>query len=82
LIFYRSERLIDAFCISVPNFVKIGQTVAEKSRFCDFQDGGCRHLGFSKNRNFNGRASVKCSSMRHLAKIRQRFVEIWQFNSF
>jgi len=25
--------------------------------FCDFQDGGCRHFGFSKIRNFNGRSA-------------------------
>jgi len=31
LIFLRSERLKDAFCISVPNFVKIGPTVAKVS---------------------------------------------------
>ena len=30
-----SERLRDQFCISIPNFVKIVQTV-EISRFCDF----------------------------------------------
>ena len=28
------------------------------SRFCDFPDGGCRHLEFSKIRNFNGRSAV------------------------
>jgi len=26
--------------------------------FCDFQDGGRRHLGLSKIRNFNGRSAV------------------------
>jgi len=26
--------------------------------FCDFQDGGCRHLEFSKILNFNGRSAV------------------------
>ena len=33
--------------------------------FCDFQDGGCRHLGFSKIRNFNGRSAVRgqCASL-------------------
>ena len=31
--------LWDPFCISVPNFVKIGQTFAEISWLCDFQDG-------------------------------------------
>ena len=27
--------------------------------FCDFQDGGGRHLGFSKIQNFNGRSAVR-----------------------
>jgi len=36
----------------------IGQTVAEISRFCDFPGGGCRHLEFSKIRNFNGLSAV------------------------
>ena len=41
-------------------FAKIDQTVAEISRFfCNFQDGGRRHLGFSKIRNFNGQSSVR-----------------------
>ena len=31
--FVTSDRLRDPFCISVPDFVKIGQTVAEISRF-------------------------------------------------
>jgi len=31
--------LRDAFCIAVPNCEKIGQTIMEKSRFCDFRDG-------------------------------------------
>jgi len=26
--------------------------------FCDFQHGGCRHLEFSKIRNFNGLSDV------------------------
>jgi len=26
--------------------------------FCDFADGGCRHLEFSKIRNFNGLSAV------------------------
>jgi len=26
--------------------------------FCDFPDGGCRHLEFSKIRNFNGLSTV------------------------
>jgi len=28
--------------------------------FCDFQNGGCRHLEFSKIQNFNGRSAVGC----------------------
>jgi len=35
----------------VPNFIKIGQTVAEIWRFNGFQNGGFRHLGFMKFTN-------------------------------
>jgi len=27
--------------------------------FCDFPDGGCRHVEFSKIRNFNGLSTVR-----------------------
>jgi len=43
---------------TVPNFVKTVKTVAEIS-FCDFQDGGRRHFGFSKTGNFNGMSIVR-----------------------
>jgi len=33
---------------TVPNFLKIGKTVAEICDFCDFQDGVRRHFGFPK----------------------------------
>jgi len=51
-IFLTVELLRDPFCISIPNFVKIGQTVADRN-FSHFHDGGRRHLGFSKIQNFN-----------------------------
>jgi len=38
----------------VPNFVAIGQIVAEIWWFFIFQDGGCHHLGFLKFQIFNG----------------------------
>ena len=57
-IFLRSGRLRDQFCISIPNFVKIGQTVGRYRDLCDFQNGGCRHLEFSKIRNFNALSAV------------------------
>jgi len=50
----------DRFCIIVPNFEKIGQTVAGISRFfVIFQDGGRRHLGLFKIRNCNGLSPVR-----------------------
>ena len=58
-IFLTATVLRHPCCITVPNFVKIGQTVDEISRFCDFQYGGRRHLGFSKIGNFNGRFAVR-----------------------
>ena len=33
-------------CVTVPNFMAIGQTVAEIPLFWIFQDGGSHHLGF------------------------------------
>ena len=41
--------------ISMPNFVKIGQSVAKILRFFSvFQDGGRRHFGLSNPQNFIG----------------------------
>ena len=47
-------------CVIVPNFIKISQTVTEISQFLwFFQDGGRRHFGFWKIRNFNDRFAVR-----------------------
>ena len=43
-------------CIYLRLFVEIGQTTAEICQFSIFQDGGYRHLGFSKFQVFNGRS--------------------------
>ena len=65
--------------------MKVGQSVAEIPRFFDFQDGGGRHLGFSKIRNFND-LSPTGANMRHIAKFHrnwsphQTVAEIWRFN--
>ena len=41
--------------ISMPNFVKIGQSFAKILRFfLNFQDGGRRHLGLSNSQTFIG----------------------------
>ena len=74
------EQLRDPFFTTVPNFVKIGQTVAEITRFCDFQHSGRRHLAFSKVRNFNGRCAGKgqCASP---CQISSKSVK-WRFNCF
>ena len=75
-------RLRDPFCISVPNFVKIGQ-FAGISR--DFQDGGRRHLGFPEIRNFNGRSAVRgkcespCQISSKLVKRLQRYGNLMVF---
>jgi len=39
----------------MPNFVKIGESVAKILIFSVFQDGGRRHLGLSNSQNFIGR---------------------------
>jgi len=38
----------------MPNFIKIGQTVFEMSRFLIFEDCGRRHLDFQKFSTFMG----------------------------
>jgi len=53
------------FCIIVPNLRRsIKPLLRYRDFFCNFQDGGRRHLGFSKIRNFNGQSSVRgqCAS--------------------
>jgi len=52
--------------------------------FCYFQDGGRRHLGFSKIPNFNGQSAVSgvCVDMPNFIKIAQTVAEMWQFNGF
>jgi len=41
--------------ITVPNFIKIHRSLAERyCNFSNFQDGRRRHLGFLKSRNFIG----------------------------
>ena len=75
----------DQFCISIPNFVKIGQTIERYRDFCDFEDGGGRHLGFSKIRNFNGRSAVMgqcaspCQISSKLVKRLQRYGDLTVF---
>jgi len=52
--------------------------------FCDFQDGGCRNLEFSKIRNFNGLFAVggQNASSCQIIKIGQMVADIWRFNGF
>jgi len=49
----------------MPNFVAIGQTVVEISRFWIFQDGGSHSLGFLKLTI----REVKKDELRHCAKF-------------
>jgi len=51
----------------MPNFVKIASIVAEISRFLIFQDGGGRHLGFSKFKFFRGSNSITVPSFVEIA---------------
>jgi len=53
--------------------------------FCDFQNGGCRHLDFSKIRNFNGLSAVTGPIrviMPNFIKIGQTVADVWRFNVF
>jgi len=56
-------------CVTVPNLIKIGQTVAEIWRFNDFQNG-VRHLGLWKFKFFDG-LGVKIPILHNLVKFRK-----------
>ena len=50
-------RYVEPICVTKPNFVPIGRTVAETWTFYSiFYDGGVRHFGFLKVRNFTHRS--------------------------
>ena len=74
-------------CVTVPNFVPIGQTVAEISRFLDFQDGARRHFGFL-NFKFVTVIMVKRVELHHYAKFRRnrcnrgRYMAIFRFSKW
>ena len=55
-------------CVTVPNFVAIGQTIVEISPFWIFQDGGSDNLGFLKFYIFNDQNNLK-DELRHCAKF-------------
>ena len=55
-------------CVTTTNFVAIGETVVEISRFWIFQDGGSHHLGFY-NFTFLMNRTVKKDELRHCAKF-------------
>ena len=69
----------------MPNFVEIAQTAAEIWPFYDFQDGGRRHLGFVKFKNFNGQdgQEVQNASSCQISSIsvqpRPRYGDFWIF---
>jgi len=58
--------------------------------FCDFKDGGCRHLGFLEIRYFNGQSAVggqyasSCQISSKSVKRLQRYddltVFLWELN--
>jgi len=60
-------------CITVPDFVKIGQTAAEIWLFSIFHNGGCRHLGLLKFQIFNGRYGQEVELHQH-AKFCQNWL--------
>ena len=83
--FYRSWRLRDPFCISVPNFEKICQTVAEISRFLWFWRWRLPPSWIFKNSKFLQLICYRgptCVLMPNFIKIGQTVGEIWRFNGF
>ena len=71
------------FCISVPNFVKIGHTVAKISQFLlVFKMAAAAILDFQKLEILTA-DSLYGANMRHCTKPRSKTVaEIWPFNGF
>ena len=69
-------------CRTVPNFLVIGQTFAEISRFCIFQYVGRRHLRFL-NFKFLTVGTVKKVQLRHYVKFcRNRLNRSWDMVLF
>ena len=64
----------------VPNFVKMVKPRSKYGYFKIFQDGGCRHLGFSKFQIFNGgdgqegRTTSSCQISSKSLETRPRYV--------
>jgi len=84
-IFERSRRLRDPFCIIVPNFAKIGQSVAVISRFLWFLRLRPPPSSILKIRNFNGLSPAGgqfASPCEISSKSGQTVAEIWRFNGF
>jgi len=65
----RSAQSRVSLCVAVPNLVTIGQSLTRYGNFSIFQNGGRRHLGFSKLRNINDRIGIRVKLRRH-AKFR------------
>ena len=54
--FYRSIRCKGPVCVIMPNFIKIGQTVAEIWQFNGFKMATVRHLGFCNSNSLTAGA--------------------------
>jgi len=80
-IFLQSERLRDKFCISIPNFVKIGDIAI----FVIFQVAAAAILFFFQKFEiltaYNGKRPI-CVAVPNLIEIGQTVAEIWRFNGF
>jgi len=67
-------------CVTLPNFVAIGQTVVDISRFWIFQDGGSHNVGFlefyilNDPNGLEGRTASLCQILSKLLKPRRRYV--------
>ena len=67
-------------CVTMPNFMAIGQTVVAISPFCIFQDGGSHNLGFFTMLYFNdpngqeGRTTSLCQILWKSLKPRRRYI--------
>jgi len=83
--FWSAIRLEGQICITVPNFIEIGQTVAEVSHLTIFKMAAICHLGFLKVWFFEQLVScggLICVIVQNFVKIGQTVCEMSRFFDF
>jgi len=73
---HRCTSTVKCVCVTLANFVAIGQTITELSRFFDFQDGGRTPSWFSKVRHFNAPWGGNGQHAKYCGDRRNRYRDI------